>query len=119
MALKDNLKRIRQLKGIKVAQIVKETGVSKESYYAYERGKYKPSEETLNKIASLFGVEVKEFYVKNGTYVEVPTNKESPYIPGERETFIENTARMGRIIDHLLKEIEDLRRGASGSAKSS
>lgn len=60
-----------------------------------------------------------EVFNEKHAYVEIPTKKESPYIPGERETFIENTLRMGRIIDHLLEEIRELKSGSSGGAKSS
>lgn len=103
MALKDNIKRIRQLKNVKVSQIVANIGGSKESYYAYERGEYSPSEEYLNKLAGLFGCSVKDFFDDGA---EGENEKETGL--EEINLLIKNLDRMGNFNEHLLKRVQEL-----------
>lgn len=56
MNISDNIRRFRELGGLNPAQLAKRIGVSREMVYAWESGKYKPSEENLGKLAEFFSV---------------------------------------------------------------
>lgn len=77
MPLGANIKKIRELKKIKVATLVDQTGINAESIYAWERGAYNPNEENLHKLADAMKVSIKDFYDTEGTQAQKPTdNKE-------------------------------------------
>lgn len=67
MAFKDNLKRIKLLRGVKSMDIVRGIGVKKQLYYAWEAGKYAPSEDNLDLLCDYFKVRKPLFYEEDIT----------------------------------------------------
>lgn len=58
--MKNNLIRLREKSGLSQAEVARSIGVSKPSYWAWEKGNAKPKEESLRKLAELYGVELIE-----------------------------------------------------------
>lgn len=58
--MKNNLIRLREKAGLSQAEVARIIGVSKPSYWAWEKGNAKPKEESLKKLAELYDVEVIE-----------------------------------------------------------
>lgn len=122
----DNILRISKKKFSSITELEAAAGLGMNTLRKAYNDNREPSRKVLVKLLETIGINEDwwdtgkgEIFNEKHTYVEIPTKKESPYIPGERETFIENTLRMGRIIDHLLEEIRELKSGSSGGAKSS
>lgn len=58
--MKNNLIRLREKSGLSQAEVARSIGVSKPSYWAWEKGNAKPKEESLRKLAELYQVELTE-----------------------------------------------------------
>lgn len=54
--LKDNLKKLREAKGLTKKQTALELGISERAYITYEYGEREPKLETLQKLADFYGV---------------------------------------------------------------
>lgn len=54
--LKDNLKKLRESKGLTKKQTALELGISERAYITYEYGEREPKLETLQKLADFYGV---------------------------------------------------------------
>lgn len=67
MAFSDNLKTIREFRGKKPMDVVRETGIAKAKYYAYEAGRYEPGPEIVDDLAKYFSVKRTLFYEKSLT----------------------------------------------------
>lgn len=79
MAFKDNLVAIRELRKKKPADVIKETGIAKQQYYAWESGEYKPSEDNLTILSRYFKIPMSLFYKEQVTQKDImeADNKES------------------------------------------
>ncbi|GFH40380.1 aminotransferase class I/II-fold pyridoxal phosphate-dependent enzyme [Lactococcus insecticola] len=60
MDIKQNLIRLREKAGFSQAEVARKLGVSKPSYWAWEKGNAKPKEKSLKKIATLYQVDLSE-----------------------------------------------------------
>ncbi len=58
--MKNNLILLREKSGLSQAEVARSIGVSKPSYWAWEKGNAKPKEESLRKLAELYQVELTE-----------------------------------------------------------
>lgn len=65
-------KELRKRKKMSVDEISKEIGVSTSTIYQYQSGRADPSQEVLEKIATLFGVDISELLKKSGESAESP-----------------------------------------------
>lgn len=79
MAFKDNLLRIRELRGKKPPEVIRGAGVVKQQYYAWESGEYEPSKENLEKLSRFFQVSPSLFFKEEITAEDVGDQKESDY----------------------------------------
>lgn len=78
MAFKDNLVKIRQLRGKKPPEVIKGADVAKQQYYAWESGEYEASHENLEKLARYFKVSPSLFFKEQVTEDDL-SDKESDY----------------------------------------
>lgn len=74
--LYNNLKQVRKLSGMSAANISALVGISRQCFYAYERGQYVPSTEIALKIAHVLGVGVHDLFSLTDRWLE-------PTSPGE------------------------------------
>lgn len=58
--MKNNLIRLREQSGLSQAEVSRNIGVSKPSYWAWEKGNARPKEESLKKLAELYNVQMIE-----------------------------------------------------------
>lgn len=58
--MKNNLIRLREKSGLSQAEVARIIGVSKPSYWAWEKGNTRPKEESIKKLAELYQVELIE-----------------------------------------------------------
>lgn len=65
--------KLRDAEGLKDADVVRGTGITKSTFSSWKNGKYTPKDEKLRKIAEYFGVSVE--YLKTG---------KEPITPGEQ-----------------------------------
>lgn len=79
MAFKDNLIKIRELRGMKPPQVIAGAKVAKQQYYAYESGEYEPSKENLEKLSRFFQISQAVFFKEEVTEADVSPEKESDY----------------------------------------
>lgn len=79
MAFKDNLIKIRELRGMKPPQVITGAKVAKQQYYAYEAGEYEPSKENLEKLSRFLQVSQSLFFKEEVTADDVLDQKESDY----------------------------------------
>lgn len=79
MAFKDNLLRIRELRGKKPPEVIQGSGVAKQQYYAYESGEYKPSNENLEKLSRYFKVPLSLFFKETEITEDDVAERESDY----------------------------------------
>lgn len=87
MPIGDNIKRIRQLKSVSVADLASRMGINAESIYAWQRGDYNPNEENLQSLAGILGVQVKDFYDENHTSVDKLTDNKGNHMEGDPEVY--------------------------------
>lgn len=76
MAFKDNLIRIRELRGMKPPEVIAGADVSKGQYYAWENGEYEPSNENLEKLSGFLRVSKEIFYKEKILDVDVLGDKD-------------------------------------------
>lgn len=60
MEISERIKEIRKKKGFSQKQLAQKAGLSIAAIQGYEQGKYKPKQETVNRIADALGVEAYE-----------------------------------------------------------
>lgn len=81
MGFKDNLIKIRELRGKKPPDVIRATGIAKQQYYAYESGEYEPGPDNLDLLCSYLGVPknyfFKEIITKNDIMQLENSTKES------------------------------------------
>lgn len=112
MAFKDNLLRIRELRGKKPPEVIKGAGVAKQQYYAWENGEYEPGKENLEKLARYFHLSPSIFYKEEITPDDVSEDRESDYDWFKRtiETLIyQNGETIHEFRVRSKDEIENLR----------
>lgn len=60
MGIAQNIKNLRELRGLKPAHLARDLGVKRTQVSAWENGLYEPREENLNKLTTYFGVSEQE-----------------------------------------------------------
>lgn len=111
MAFKDNLVKIRELRGKKPSEVIQGAKVAKQQYYAWESGDYEPSKENLEKLSRYFQVSPSLFFKEQVTTEDV-SDKESDYDWFKRtiETLIhQNGETIHEFRVRSKDEIENLR----------
>lgn len=126
MAFSDNLKIIRQLRGKKPMDVVEETGISKQNYYAWEKGDNEPGKKFLDQLVKYFDVPRTAFYKENLTEEELSSNsnvkkKSVGKIPFYDAAVVGGTSMLADQ-DPISKPAEyidpgDLLRGATGTLR--
>ncbi len=56
MSIANQLKQLREAKGLSQREVAKKIGVANTSYFAWERGKTKPKKDNLLKLSDVFGI---------------------------------------------------------------
>lgn len=114
MAFKDNLVTIRKLRNKDPMDVVNGTGVDKQQYYAWEKGKYKPSDDNLDLLCVYLKVPKSLFFKETVTEADVMDDKDwyrdtiqrLIHMNSEtvRETFREFKSGKKEEIDELRKD---------------
>ena len=86
MAFKDNLIRIRQLRGKKPPEVILGTGIAKGQYYAWEKGEYEPSAENLDILSSYFQVPREIFFKESIADSDVLGKQEDSHLEWFKRT---------------------------------
>ncbi|OFI48650.1 hypothetical protein BG261_07065 [Floricoccus tropicus] len=73
MALKENLRELRESKKLLPREIADKLGISRQSYVNWERGVTVPNSKNLNKLIEIYGV-TKEFIMRDSETFEIQHN---------------------------------------------
>jgi len=76
MGVENNLSELRQRRGISAAKLAAEVGVSRQTIYAIESGKYVPNAVVVLKLASVLGVAVEELFRLQSSPLPTARNEE-------------------------------------------
>lgn len=76
--LKDNLKALRESKGLTKKQVAQGVGINERAYIAYEYGERDVSTETLSKLADFYGVST-DYLLGRTTVKQMATEQPDPF----------------------------------------
>lgn len=88
--------KLRDTRGVKDADVVRETGITKSTFSDWKNGRSKPKNDKLQKIADYFGV----------TLDYLTTGEEDPAKNGSALTE-KDKREIGRDLDRIMEEIEN------------
>lgn len=74
MGISENLRVLREGRGLKVPDLARKTGLSKQQIYDWEKGAYEPRKDSLDVLTEFFGVSEQEILYSNLT--SEPSGKE-------------------------------------------
>lgn len=111
MAFKDNLVKIRELRGKKPPDVITGAKVAKQQYYAWEKGEYEPGNENLEKLSRYLKVSQALFFKEEITAEDVADKEsDSEWFKRTIETLIhQNGETIHEFRVRSKDEIENLR----------